>query len=259
MIALDSDSHYRYARGHPSNGATGMNRLAALTAGAALLFATGCTHDGEWSVRKALGWDEPPRGRVVATPPAKELPPASMAVAERVEILGRKLVAQNTFLGIEPLFMTIGVKEAVLFHRGTEQLLISEGLVEQCKSDAELAAVLCAELGQMVAEKRAAKAAGREVDPIADATHGAGSVFPGGTAFDAGRQVDLAYHEQKHPRGAAHPDSIDAKRTARELLTGAGYSPAELDRVEPLLKQSERGEKLKKQMGGSAPLPDWKK
>jgi hypothetical protein len=235
-----------------------MNRLAALTAGAALLLSAGCKHDDQWSVRKALGWDESPPNRVI-TPAPKEVPPASLAVAERVEVLGRKLVAQNTFTGIEPMFMTIGVKESVLFHRGSEQLFISEGLVEQCKSDAELAAVLCAEMGQMVAEKRTAKAAGRDVDPIPDVGHGAGPLFPGGTAFDAGRQVDLAYHEKKHPRGAAHVDPIDAAKTARELLIGAGYSPAELDRVEPLLKQSERGEKLKKQMGGSAPPPDWKK
>ncbi|MBN9122591.1 MAG: hypothetical protein J0I06_26160 [Planctomycetes bacterium] len=232
-----------------------MNRLAAMTAGAALLFATGCKGDGEWSVSKALGWDAPP-GRVGAPP--KDVPPASLAVAERVEVLGRKLVAQNTFTGIEPMFMTIGVKEAVLFHRGSEQLFISEGLVEQCKSDAELAAVLCSEMGQMVAEKRASKAVGRDVEPIPDATHGAGRE-PGGAAYDAGQQANLAYYEKQFPRGAARPDPVDAQRTARDLLVGAGYSPAELDRVEPLLKQSERGEKLKKQMGGSAPPPDWKR
>ena len=81
------------------------------------------------------------------------------AVAERVELLGRRLVAQNTFLGIDPLFTTVGGREVgerelVLFHNGTEQLYISEGLVTKCQSDAELAAVLCSELGQMVAEKR---------------------------------------------------------------------------------------------------------
>ncbi len=230
-----------------------MIRLVTLAAGCALL-STGCTHDGEWSVRKALGWDDAPaRGQM---PAPKDVPPATLAVAERVELLGQKIIAQNTFTGISPMFMTVDVTESVLFHRGTEQLFISKGLVEKCKSDAELAAVLCAELGQMVAEKRTAKAVGRDVDPIPDAGYGGGPLFPGGTAFDAGRQADLAFHEKKHPRGATRPD---ATSTARELLTGAGYNPAELDRVEPLLKQSDRGEKLRKQMAGSAPLPEWKK
>jgi hypothetical protein len=111
----------------------------------------------------------------------------------------------------------------------------------------------------MVAEKRTAKAVGHDVDPIADANFGGGPLFPGGTAFDAGQQANLAYHEQKHPRGAAVPNPLDATNTARDILKGAGYSPAELDRVEPLLKQSERGEKIRKQMGGSAPAPEWKK
>ncbi len=236
-----------------------MNRLAAV-AGAALLCSTGCLHDGkDWSVRKALGLDETPPN-AVKTPDMKNFPKANPALAERVENLGRKIVAQNTFTGIEPLFHTIGVKESVLFHRGTEELFISEGLVEKCKSDAELAAVMCAELGQMVSEKRVAKALGRDVDPIADVGTGAGPLFPGGTTVDAGRAADLAYHERKHPRGGAKPDPADAAATARELLKGAGYNALEYDRVEPLLKKSDRGEAIRKQMGGTAaPPPDWKK
>ncbi len=39
----------------------------------------------------------------------------------------------------------------------------------------------------------------------------------------------------------------------------AGFDPAALDAVGPLLKRSDRGEKIRKQMGGSAPAPDWKK
>lgn len=237
-----------------------MNRRLAAVAGAALLCSTGCLHDGkDWSVRKSLGLDDTPPN-AVKTPDMKKFPKANPAIAERVEIMGRKIVAQNTFTGVEPLFHTVGVKESVLFHRGTEELFISEGLVEKCKSDAELAAVMCAELGQMVSEKRAAKALGRDVDPIADVGTGAGPLFPGGTAYDAGRAADLAYHERKHPRGGAKFDAADAAATARELLTGAGYNALEYDRVEPLLKKSDRGEAIRKQMGGTAaPPPDWKK
>ena len=237
-----------------------MMRLVTLTAGVAFLLSAGCTHDGASSLRKSLGLeDAQKRGSGLTTQDTVMVPPKSLANAERVELIGQKIIAQNTFTGIEPLFMTIGVTESVLFHRGSEQLFISEGLVEKCKSDAELAALLCAELGQMVAEKRAAKSVGRDVDPIPDAAHGSGGVFPGGTAYDAGRQAELAYHDKKFPRGGSGTEAADATATARELLKGAGYSPAELDRVEALLKQSERGEKLRKQMGGSAPLPEWKK
>jgi hypothetical protein len=230
-----------------------MKRLVILTAGVAFLLSAGCTQD--WLENKSLLPDQ--RG-VPGTKDAVKVPPASLAVAERVELVGRKIIAQNTFTGIEPMFMTIGVPENVLFHRGSEQLFISQGLVEKCKTDAELAAVLCAEMGQMVAENRSAKAVGRDVDPIPDSHFGGSAQLPGGTAFDAGREAELAYHQKLHPRGASNTVAESAD-TARELLKGAGYSPAELDRVEALLKQSDRGEKIKKQMSASAPAPKWEK
>lgn len=237
-----------------------MKRLAAVAAGVTLLLSTGCHNNGDWSVRKALGWDEPDNR--VKMPAPKNLPPASLKAASRVEECGRQILAKNMFNGLDPelKFSTIGIKELTLFHRGADQLIISEGLVEKCATEAELTAVLCAELGQMIAEKRSAKAVGRDVAPIPDPTASGSPLFPGGTAYDAGQQANLAYHEKKYPRGAANrPDPVDANNTARDLLKVTGYSPAELDRVEPLLKQSERGEKLRKQMGGSAPDPKWEK
>lgn len=139
----------------------------------------------------------------------------NLPVAERVEMLGRKIIVQNTFTGIEPQIFTIGVKESVLFHRSSEELFISEGLVNKCKTEAELAAVLCAELGQMVAEKRTAKMTGRDVDPIRDPGYGGGPVLGGGTPVDAGQQANLAYHEKRYPRGNAGTDAADAAGTAR--------------------------------------------
>jgi hypothetical protein len=236
-----------------------MNRFTAVAAGA-LLLSTGCTHDGDWTFRKAMGWDDP-KPRVVM-PTSKEIaamPPVPLEISARVENLGRTIIAKNTFTGIDPLFTAIGVAESVLFHRGTEQLFISQGLVEKCQSDAELAAVLCSELGQMVAEKRSAKAVGRDRDPIPDSMTGGTPLYGGGGAYDAARQAELAYHERRFPKDGSRLEAVDAITTARDLLKGAGYSPSELDRVEALLKQSERGEKLRKQMGGSAPAPEWQK
>jgi hypothetical protein len=236
-----------------------MKRLVTLTAGVAFLLSTGCAHD-DWSVQKALGLDArnstPGTKTVAAT-----ISPADLKVAERVELVGRKILVQNTFSGLdsnETLIRTIGAKESVLFHDGAS-VVISQGLVEKCQSDAELAAVLCAELGQMLNEKRNARAVGREVDPIPDASFGGNTLFPGGNAFDAGRQVEMRLHEKQFPRTA---NASDATASAHELLKGAGYSPAELDRVEGLIKEahrSDRGEALKKQMAGAAPPPTWQK
>lgn len=231
-----------------------MNRLAALAAGCALV-SIGCVHDGEGSVWKQLTGSEP-KNRV-ATPAPKTLPPASMRTATRVELVGRKVIEQNTFSGVEPHFMTIGIKEAALFHRGANDLIISEGLVEKCGTDAELAAVLCSELAQMVMEKRMAKALNREEEPAAG-TNTSGPLFPDGTASEVSKPERPAPQEKSGPPRVERPD---AGRIARDLLSGAGYNPMELDRVQPLLKPSERGEKLRKQMGASAPAPEpvWQK
>lgn len=231
-----------------------MHRFAALVAGLSLLTATGCLSDGTWSARSLFGLDD---GKPNFNP--KDVPAASLQTAERVEVLGRRIIAQNTFTGIEPMIFTLGVKDDVLFHRGPNELFISEGLVNKCKTEDELAAVLCSELGQMVAEVRNAKNMAREVSPLRDANHGAGPMVSGGTPYDAGQQANLAYHEKKYPRTAPGVDAEDTAKSARELMKGAGFDPANLERVQTLVKQSDRGEVLRKQMNTSAPPPTWQK
>jgi predicted Zn-dependent protease len=137
-------------------------------------------------------------------------------------------------------------------------LFISEGLVNLCKSDAELAAVLSSELGQMVAEKKAGRRAGADRDSFPEVALPSGSqvMTGGGTPVDAGRQAELAYQERR-PRAAPQIDPVDAARQARMILSTAGFDPTTLDQVQPLLKQSDRGANLRKQMSGSAPPPKW--
>jgi hypothetical protein len=199
-----------------------------------------------------LGWDDP------KMPAGPKYPTANVQVAERVDNLGRRIIAQATFIGIDPLFTAVGVQESVLFHRGPDQLFISEGLANQCKTDAELAAVLCTELGQMVAEKKAATRASRERDSFPDIATPGGSqrMTGGGTPDDPGRQAALAYADRR-PKSAAIADPVDAANQARMLLSSSGFDPAVLDQIQPLLKQSDRGAALRKQMSGSAPAPTW--
>jgi hypothetical protein len=215
------------------------------------LASIGCETDGNWTVNKLLGWDDP------KPPPVPKMPPANIEIAQRVENMGHRIIAQNTFAGIEPLFTTIGVPQSVLFHRGPEQMFISEGLVKLCKSDAELAAVICSELGQMVAEKKAVRKPVGDHDSFPDASLPNGSpAMSGGAVVDAGRQAELAYQERR-PKAVPAADPVDSAKQARTLLSAAGFDPATLDQVQPLLKQSDRGAILRKQMSGSAPAPTW--
>jgi hypothetical protein len=244
-----------------------MNRRAALGLAAGLACVTGptgCTDrnflDREWSLSRTLGWEPDNR---VKTPDPSKYPRPDLQVAERVENMGRRIVAQNTFTGLDPLFHTLGVKEPLLFHRGTGQLFVSEGLVDRCKTDAELAAVLCSELGQMIAEQQAARRVGRNTDPIPDVSFPS-STDAGGIAGDQTRLAELAYHEKKYGRRQPVPSSANSTPTdpaqlARDLLKGAGFEPGELDRAEPLIREAGRSDALRKQMAGSAPSPAWQR
>jgi hypothetical protein len=239
-----------------------MNRRTALGIAAGLACLTGCTDrnflDREWSLSKTLGLEPDNR---VKTPDPSKFPQPNLQVAERVENLGNRIITQNTFTGLNPLFHTLGVQEPLLFHRGTGELFVSEGLVSRCKGDAELAAVLCSELGQMMAELQAAKRVGRNTDPIPDVSF-PNSTDAGGIAGDQTRLAELAYHEKKYgrrqPAGASETPA-DPQRLARDLLKGAGFEPGEFDRVEPLIRDAGRSDALRKQMAGSAPPPVWQR
>ncbi len=220
-----------------------MDRRAASGFACGLLLLCGCVHEGTFSVERLLGWEEPATTSVT---------PASMKTAERVDTLGRRIIAQNPFSGLEPLFHVAQVRESVLFHRGTAEVFVSAGLAEKCKSEPELAAVLCAELGKMAVEKRGAAAVGKDRDGITNVD------LPDANGFGAEKSAEVARQEKK----AARPftaDELNADTVARELLRGAGYDPAELEKVQPLLRQSRRGDDIRKQMAGSAAAPKWER
>src|SRR2546421_10638123 len=86
---------------------------------------------------------------------SKPPPSASETVAIKVDEIGQRLVTCNPKLGMVPLFLTIGSPQPEMFHRDTTALYITEGLVRQCKSDAQLAALLSVELGRMVSDREA--------------------------------------------------------------------------------------------------------
>src|SRR5687768_2038812 len=79
--------------------------------------------------------------------------PASQEVSLRVDKIGRDVLTANPQIGLKPLFATIGAPQPEVFHVDNRLVYVTEGLVKQCRSEAELAAVLSAELGKMVAER----------------------------------------------------------------------------------------------------------
>jgi len=195
---------------------------------------------------------KPLRGVPVQTPDPSKINPASLQVAERVQSLGQRIIDQNTFTGLAPLFHTVSVPESMLFHRGPDELFISEALVQRCKTEAELAAVLCRELGRMMAEKRTARAVGVDLASV----HELGGTIP--STIGEGEIASAAPALESPPTNAAKKGpKADADLLAKELLRGAGFEPESLDTVRDLLKDVKGGDGFIKQVAGPAPAPRW--
>ncbi len=179
--------------------------------------------------------------------------PAAQDVAWQVDAVGRKLLSSNPQAGLQPLFATIGgAAEPEIFHSDLSMVYVTETLARQCHGEAELAAVLASELGKMIAQREAATARSARVAepalPIGLPVGGQGNPL----AADPTYFVEIAKYDREHPKAArakALPPP-DPRRVARTLLEKAGYAPADLDTVAPVLAAAERHCTLERQFKG---------
>jgi hypothetical protein len=184
--------------------------------------------------------------------------PASEEAARRVVTVGAKVVSANRSTGLRPAFSTIGAPEPEIFHRGTAEVWITEGLVRQCKTEGQLAAVLSRELGKMVSEREAlASASVRAPDrgPPVNVPVGTDSRGAFGAA-DGVRLAELAkYDKTRHRPDDPLPPPPDPDVLARTYLTNAGFTTADLDDVAPLLKTAEANVTFERQLSSIPAKP----
>jgi hypothetical protein len=200
-----------------------------------------------------FGAEAPP-----AAPTRANYAPGDQELTKRVIKAGNELLTANPQIALRPLFATIGVEQMEIFHVDTSLVYVTAGLVKQCRSNAELAAVLAAELGKMVAEREA------KVGPDARSPEKLAPIrLQGGNGLQ-GRDTDmtavaeLAKFEKANPktppRNLPRPDPT---RLARAYLEKAGYQAADLDTVNPLLQAAERNVALERHFKGTMPQSSW--
>jgi hypothetical protein len=177
-----------------------------------------------------------------------------------VDQLGRKIVAANQQIGMRPLFRTIGAPQPEVFHIGMTDIVVTEGLVSQCKTDGELAAVLCRELGKMVSEREALagpQARMPERAPPQEVRIG----NDGGAAGtpDLTHLAELGMYERERRRPASAPLPPPEPGTlARTYLTRAGFAETDLQAVTPLLQAAAANATFERQMSPAGPnTPAW--
>ena len=192
-------------------------------------------------------------GKPVETPKVAE---ASVEAAARVDAIGRELLG-GTPLGIpEIAFQTVGSAEPELFHHDSNTLYITEGLVNLCKRDDELAAVLATEIGRMTAEFRRT-ARKQHPEPIPEGASPA--PLDRASGYDPGRELYLAQFEKSTRRPAERLKwpTVDPTKIAEELMRNAGHDGKLLKDVTPQLKLAARNHQLATQLGGRPALPRW--
>lgn len=170
-------------------------------------------------------------------PPNDKLPKGSLEAASRVDALGRQIIASNPDLSVNPLFMTIGVPQVTAFHRGVTDIYVSDGVVQRCKTDGELAAVLCNELAKMMLEAEAqgrTKPAPERDRPYTPNLHRDGDP-------DQTQLAEQAIFEKSNPRRRPvnAPPEKDPAELARGYLTKAGFAADDLANAATLIRQAE--------------------
>jgi hypothetical protein len=195
--------------------------------------------------------DSPFGAAVVPPGPTRaSFAPASTTVAARVDKIGHQVLAANPQTGLRPQFFTIGSPQPEIFHRGTGDIDITEGLVNKCTTDAQLAAVLCAELAKMVAEREAVAStrSRRSDDPLPAVRIG----------NDSGPDLTYLAEQAKYRAPAAREPAAalpNPQVLARDYLTKSGYPPTELDNVQALLNEAAGNARMEKQFNSGPARP----
>lgn len=180
---------------------------------------------------------------------SQKLVQANVEACTRVYTVGQKILAVNPELPQRLIFRAAGTPNPELFHQGTSSVVITQKLIEMCQDDSELAALLCVELGKMIAEREALtppESRQPSPKPPIEAVTFRGD---GGLANpDPLRLRELAHYEAEQRKQVGQnylPDPLDL---ARRYLHRAGYRPELIDKVRPLLRVAGENADLENQM-----------
>ncbi len=185
--------------------------------------------------------------------------PAPAPRSYLVELVQGKEIVENPGTGLRPYVTAIGSADPEIFHTRYNQIFITEGLVRQCQTDGQLAAVLANEMGKIASEREAAVA-----DQTRNPERPPPIYVPIGVQRQFVRDADpFAYYddgrfEKLYPRQPKKLPPPNPQNIARGILERAGYQRTELDAVMPILQNAEHFHTWQNQFKGTAKPGDWK-
>jgi hypothetical protein len=196
--------------------------------------------------------DHPFGGVPTGPAPTVAHAPATEAATRRVNDVGQRLLAANAELPVHPVFLGIGSPDPQIFHKDATAIYVSDGLVNRCGTDAQLAAVLASELGKMISTREALlalKAARGQRDRPVSLPVGTDSGGRFGSADGTGL-AELGKFEKDTghgPTGGPPTAPPDPDLLARTYLKKAGFAATDLDAVVPILREAGQHNDIEKQ------------
>jgi len=194
--------------------------------GLCLLSQMGCRH-GAVSQPSVLA--SPPLTNARPPTPGPVVAVAHPHTVARVEQTAQRILNANPELKLNPRLHVVGGTGLEITHHGPGKIVITEGLVNRCQTEGQLAALLSMELGHMAAEQE--ERAALQTPSHQDQAMMNPMIGPDRNVFEPWRETEL--HRQgygrRQPRMLARP--LDPILAARQYLTRAGYPESDLAAV----------------------------
>jgi predicted Zn-dependent protease len=188
-------------------------------------------------------------------PSNKQAPAATQEASLRVDRVGKQIVAANSrSINQKVAFMTVGQPHEEIFHqtqKDASAIYITEGLVKQCKTDGELAAVLSEELGKLMSEQMVQARPARKPVPnyLLSTPHAGNEISSSIGVADRTDDMIAAHFEKEWQSRQTLPASPPPPETlARNYLSSAGFDPKDLETVTPLLRKAEKQSSVEQSM-----------
>lgn len=218
-----------------------------------LLFAsTGCASGPGQNTAQVPG--NPFSSGAAGTPPVMpELSPDAKQESIRVTQVGQQILTSNPQLPFKPQVLMVGGPAEEIFHRGSQDIVITEGLARKCTTDAQLAAVLCHELARQVSEREALERFSPRFSNGPPPDVRVGNDYQG--AFgpsDGTRMMELAKFDKEERE--RHAKALSPDVLAQIYLQRTGHPAEALTEVAPLLKAANKNATLEKQFTNHSPL-----
>jgi hypothetical protein len=189
--------------------------------------------------------------------PKLEADPVPEAISRKVALMGQQIQQKNPDLPLKVTCSTVGSPEPEIFSRVAGDccaVYVTVGVINKCKTDGQLAAVICQEVGKAVAQhiSQANLKLQQQLEqsntpasvPIGNDLGGRFGPTGGIMPTELARQ-DMLRKRAQQPAPPPPADSL-----ARIYLAKAGFNARELADVQSLLREAQRNNTFEKQWEG---------